>query len=109
MTKKRTAFVLLFTVVTVIATGLLYSTIALSPPNKFQGQKDIYSPCETTKDKGEVYGCYKDTALYALQNGVRVEDLNRHASDSHLKRHSVGRAMLIVSGYNLEKTAEKCT
>jgi len=72
--------------------------------------ENIFLRCETLEDKSERDNCHKDAALEAMRKGIGLEELAQYASgyDSHLKQHAIGRAMLIVSDYDLEKVKEIC-
>jgi len=96
--KRRILFLVAIVSVVMLGRLLLYSA-----------DENVFLKCETIEDKVERYSCYKDAALYAMQNGKNAEELALfHASNSHLQQHAIGRAMLITLGYDLKKTAEKC-
>jgi len=86
---------------------------ANSPPRKFPSTGNIFAPCdEGVRGVSERYACYKDVALFAAQNGTSAQELFRFINEErkfwHFKEHAVGRAMLIVSSYNLHSAGEKC-
>lgn len=79
---------------------------------EFSLDTNVYSVCESGKDKIIRYSCYKDAALYALENGTSIDTVFQFISDSprerHLKEHSIGRAALLVSDYNLYEVKILC-
>ena len=80
--------------------------------SNFSPDKNVYLECDEIETRKAKYGCYKDAAIYYLQNGGTVEQLFQFADDApgnhHLKEHSIGIAALKVSDYDLSATAEKC-
>ncbi len=77
-------------------------------PIKITG-RNIYTQCEI--NIGKAYECYKQASLYAIENGYKASELITFApfaKISHLLEHSIGRALLIDSNYDLEKAREKC-
>ena len=94
-----------------------FATTDSSLDPKFSPDNNIFLECDTIEDKVERYNCYKDVSLYAMQHGANVEQLFEFISETkssperishHLKKHSIGRAALIVSDYNLSLVKEKC-
>jgi len=109
---KRVTQLVGVVVFTLIITTIIFLASPSQPPppdsTNFSLAMNVFLKCETIEDKIERYSCYKDMALYALENGRSVEELSQYASDYHLRQHSVGRAMLLVSEYNLEAAIERC-
>ena len=58
---------------------------AFAPTNpslsNFSPDENIFLECAAIKDKVERYGCYKDAALYAMQQGATVEQLFLYANE----------------------------
>ena len=109
--KKYTIVILLLAIViTALILSLLtffYDSINLSPG------KNTFSPCEKITENAKRYSCYQNSALSSLQKNKDIKKLSAYAlefpySRRHLMGHAIARAVLIVSGYNLEVTAEKC-
>jgi len=108
---KRKKAILIFTIIVSISSGLFLYVRTSSPlPLSFSSDKNVFLKCEIAENKSERYDCYKQAALSAMQKGRSVKDLAQYALDhnSHLKHHAIGRAILIVSDYNLESARKKC-
>ena len=89
-----------------------FATTDSSLDPKFSPDNNIFLECDTIEDKVERYNCYKDVSLYAMQQGATVEQLFLYANEAppsiHLKQHSIGRAALIVSGFDLNLAGKMC-
>ena len=83
-----------------------------SEPREFPLQGNVFLPCETIPQTTSKYGCYKDAAVFAMQNGISVQELytfvEKYRKMWHFKEHAIGRAALITSDYSLQSAGEKC-
>lgn len=74
---------------------------------------NVFLACEAIDDSSARYDCYQNIALSSLKNGLSTEELSEFASSfshnkPHFMAHAIGRAALIISGYNLNVARDIC-
>lgn len=109
MIMKINIFILIAILVAIIS-SIFFLYFRTPPPDlkTFSSDKNVFLECRAIEDRAKRYACFKDVALYALENGASVDELAQYTEGGHLQYHSIGRAMLIVSDYNLEEAIKKC-
>lgn len=87
-----------------------HTSYSFFDPAKVSG-RNVYVQCDASYFGDKVYSCYKEAALYAVEHGyssMELASFEKTAKMPHLLEHSIGRALILTSNYNLEKARGKC-